>query len=318
MKLFEFTKYFFDIFSSEKDYLVLFISIIKIGKIHKSYIQIHYSASDSSGKYKSVCSVKAKLKLVDCQLNQIRFKEGTIDFGAGSVSISLATVSCEVDLKYMTAHQGSETINSFVIRNSKNASLSWTPLQIKGSVNGKISMDGNQLYYSNTSGYIDEVKTSILPFTLKINKLFWGRLHHEEIDLTYSLMTDNNAKSKSILFVRFRNMIIEFSDIQYQTSGEKINHNLNISYPDKLLLTATSESSSVSIEIFDHKELILNDFMDPGDQYNRIFSRFVRRISNDPKGIKFLAKANILLEDSREKSSFHELSMISEYVSFYG
>jgi hypothetical protein len=317
MKLFEFTKYFFDIFSSEKDYLVLFISIIKIGKIHNSYIQIHSRIHNSSGNVKSVNSFKAKLKLIDYQLNQVRFKEGTIDFGAGSVSIILSTASCEVDLKYTKAHPGSEIINSFVIGNSKNASLSWTPIQIKGSVNGKISTDGNLLKYSNINGYIDKVRTSVLPLTLKINKLFWGRLHHEEIDLTYSLMIDENARSESMLFIIFKNTMIEFSNIQFQAPGEKINNDLNILYPDKLLLTATREAWSVSIEIFDLKELISNDFMDPGDQYNRLLSRFVRRISNNPKGIKFLATANILLEDGHEKSSYHDVPMISEYVSFY-
>jgi hypothetical protein len=316
MKLFEFKKYFFDILSEEKDYLIFFISILRIGKRYNTFIQIHYRGTDYQGNYRPLQSLKARLKIVDYQLNHIRFEEGEIEFGIGSIRINFTLDSFIIDLKFTSPYTATITYNQFVIRSSGNASLSWIPVQLKASVNGTISMAGNQLNYNNASGYIDEVKTSILPLTLKIRKLFWGRLHHKEIDLSYSLIISKNDKSDSMLIIRFRSMIIEFTEIQYQTFDEKINPELNIFFPGKLILTARNGKYSVKIEISDLRELILNDFMDPNNQYKRVFTRIMRRITKDPRGIKFLARANVLLEDSFNKTEFRDISMISELVAF--
>lgn len=316
MKLFEFTKYFFDIFSEEANYLVFFISILKIGKTYNSYIQIHYARPDSSGKYTLEYSLKAKLKRVDSQLNQIKFYEGTINFEEGSIRLYFATPVFKIDLNYTNAHPESNPVNPLLIKSSKNASLSWVPVQIKGMVNGSISTAENLLNYNNARGYIDLVRTSILPVNLHIQKLLWGRLHHEKVDLTYSLVINENNKHESMIIIYFKGMNIEFTNVEYQILNEKINHNLNITYPDKIMLTAKNKSYSVKIEIFDHKELIFNEFMDPGDQYNKAFFWIMRKISKNPKGIKFLAEANIFLEDSLSKSVFQNVSMIDEFVLF--
>jgi hypothetical protein len=316
MKLFEFKKYFFDIFSEEANYLFFFISILKIGKTYNSYIQIQYARPDSSGKYSLNYSLKAKLKLIDSQLNQITFFEGVINFEEESIIIYIATPSYKIDLNYTTAHLESNIINPLFIKTSENTSLSWIPVQIKALVNGSISTTENVLNYNNASGYIDLVKTSILPFNLHIQKLLWGRLHHEKVDMTYSLIIDENNKSESLLILHFKSMNIEFRNIEYQVLNEKINPDLNITYPDKIILTAKNETYCITLEIIDHKEVIINEFMDPGDQYNKAFFWIMRRMTKNPKGIKFLAKANIFLEESLNKSVFHNLSLIDEFVYF--
>lgn len=315
-KLFGYTKYFFDIFSEKKDYLVLFISIIRIGKIYNSYIQIHLRESDHSDSYKPILSFRGKLKFVEYQTNKIIFREGTIDPGKDSVMIRLKGPSINVDLEYKSVHPQTKSYNPLEIRSSGKPVLSWIPVQIKGSVTGKISLSGKQMNYSNAGGYIDEVRTSALPLSLKMKKLFWGRLHNDKIDLTYSCLIDGNGGSDSMLIILFRNEIIQISDLKLLTSGEIFNNDLKIVYPDKLMLTANNTKFSVTIGISDNMELILNDFMDPGDQYNRVFSGIVRWISGDPGGIKFLSRADIFLDDGQDKSEFRNVPMISEFVSF--
>lgn len=316
MKLFEYTKYFFDVFSGEEDYRVLFISILRTGKIDNTYIQIHFSGNDYSGKHTAGYSLRAKLKLIDSQLNKITFKEGEIDLGTESVKINLAASDFAIDLEYSNAHGVTHHVNPFFIRTSGTSFLSWTPVQLKGRVNGKISAGGNQINYYNAKGYIDEVKTSVLPVRLQIRKLFWGRLHHQEIDLTYSIVTDKKHKSESMLFLYFKSVYDEFKNVKYETFNEKFIPDLNITRPDKVILMAKNERYSITIGISYNKELILNDFMDPGDQYNKVFFRILRRISENPKGVKFLAIADILIDDGFKKSEFQDLPMISEFVVF--
>ncbi len=317
-KLFGYTKYFFDILSEEMDYLVLFISVIRIGKIYNSFIQIHLRESDHSDSYKPLLSSRGRLKYVEYQSNTIIFKEGTIDFGKDVVMICLKTSSIIGDLEYKAVHPEANSFDPFDIRSRGKPVLSWIPVQIKGSVTGNISFNGKQMNYSNAGGYIDEVRTSALPLSLKMKKLLWGRLHNEQIDLTYSCLISRIGRSESMLILRFRNEVIQLTDFKLLTSGEIFNDDLKIVYPGKLILTANNINLSVIIGISDPRELILNDFMDPGDQYNRVFSGIVRWISGNPRGIKFLSRADISLDDGHDKSVFRDLPMISEYVSFSG
>ncbi len=47
-----------------------------------------------------------------------------------------------------------------------------------------------------------------------VSRLIWSRLHHQDIDLSYSSVFDRSKKSDSKLFLSIDKKVIEFSDVE--------------------------------------------------------------------------------------------------------
>jgi hypothetical protein len=75
-----------------------------------------------------------------------------IIFEEESIKIDLTTSDYKIVLNYANVHPGTNTTKPLNIKTTGNNSLTWFPLQLKGIVNGSISMVENRLEYNNSSG----------------------------------------------------------------------------------------------------------------------------------------------------------------------
>jgi hypothetical protein len=62
--------------------------------------------------------------------------------------------------------------------------------------------------------------------------------------------------------------------------------------------------------------MIVNDFMDTREKTGRLLNYFVRKLTRDPKGVKFYSRATITLEGSVGRIILENIPMIDEYVLF--
>jgi hypothetical protein len=171
--------------------------------------------------------------------------------------------------------------------------------------------------YTNAPGYCDEVLTTFIPWKIPVSKLFWGRLHHKFINLSYSILQD----PKTLLIIS--KLFLDVDGAHYVLKGlnidildRKKSSSMNLTYADKYIIHGHSDDLSISIEVTDHQEMILSDFMDYTKQYGAIVTGTLRQISRDPQGIKFCASANINIQIKEKKYSIEKISFVDEYVEF--
>jgi hypothetical protein len=316
MKLFEFRKYFFDVITDENSYLIIFITILKIGIKHYSLLQIQYAKQINSISYISSPLLRRKIIYTGDQLNGISFSEGYIRFENGLTFIKFDLPSYHIDLKYIDVRNNFQPYRNFDILIPENIIITWTPLNIKCNVEGKISSDENKFSCSKSNGYIDFLKSSGLSLMNHFEELFWGRLQNNNLDFTYTIIKQTQGTRCSVLYLNLNDEYIVFDEIIYEVLSERSSNCHSLRFPDRMILSAKNRNITIRIEIHDHIELIISEFMDLQKQYNKLFTGILKKISGNPKGIKFIAKANIVLEQNDRKLYFQNLPLIDEYVRF--
>lgn len=80
MVLSGYNKFIFSIFSEYKDYLILTVFALKIGKGYLSFLQIQYTKTDSTGKPMPSFMLNTRLKVIDHTEWDIIFSKGNIIF----------------------------------------------------------------------------------------------------------------------------------------------------------------------------------------------------------------------------------------------
>jgi hypothetical protein len=91
---------------------------------------------------------------------------------------------------------------------------------------------------------------------------------------------------------------------------------MNLTYAEKYLIRGKSDELEIKIEVGNHEEMILNDFMDYINEYGTILTSVLRRISRDPLGIKFRASANISIRINDERFILENVALVDEFVKF--
>ncbi len=89
MKLSGFNKYFFDVVTESRDYLIFYISIFKTGRCYLAFLQLQWSVADPSGIYLSRCNLTSRIKLLNICENEIVFDEGRLKIKNDNIAVFL-------------------------------------------------------------------------------------------------------------------------------------------------------------------------------------------------------------------------------------
>jgi len=314
MLLSGYNKFIFSIFSESKDYIILTVYALKFGKSYISFLQISYARTDSSGKYLPSFEFSSRLKVIDSTDWDINFSKGRIIFKEDAVKIEFSFDLVMLYLNYSWDRQTSNPLNVLGKVNSEDNQVVWSSFDYQSVVKGNFVTPNISSEFINASGNIDLVKSRKV--TLGTNYLIWSRLHDKEIDLAYSFIMKKAQKSDSKLSLLHNKKLIQFSDIEYQVSKEKVSRKSSVKYPDNILLTADNDEYQILVKIHDHSEVIINEMLNNIDFVGKLFSLLFRRLSGNPKGLKLRAKADIVINNRLTKTEYKGIASISDYVSF--
>jgi hypothetical protein len=315
MGFYEFKKWFFDVSAGADEYLILFFSQIKLGNRYFTTFQMHGTIKDSDHDFQKSFSC---LKTTHHNANDrmmMAFDEGEVRFTNGDCRLRLDFADHLISLDYRSKSVvWPET--SALYRCGKT-NLDWLPLILHGKVDGTIRVKGETINYLDSSGYCDEVISGIKPWKVPISKLYWGRLHHDRVNLTYSILYNGvNTQNISRLFVDFEGNQFFIDRLTLEVLSTGHSQSMDFDYPERVIIRGQSDGVLLTLEISGHQEMVLNDFMDYRDEYGRLATWFLRRISGNPKGIKFRASVDVSVQTGDEVQKIKDSLMIDEYVEF--
>jgi hypothetical protein len=293
-----YNKFIFSIFSENKEYLILSVYIVKIGKNFVSFMQIQYTKTNPSGKLLPSFVFNTRLKVIDSSDWDIIFSMGKIIFKDDEVKIEFSSNLVMLYLNYTWEPRGTTPIGELGKDIEGNDMIVWNSFDFRSFVKGHFITAYSSTEFKSALGNIDLVKAR--KFQPMVKGFLWNRLHHEDFDLAYSFIFNRSRK---------------FSDLDYHVNKEKKSSQISIKYPDDIRLTAKNENYEVSVNIHDNFEVSDREMADT-DFFDRIANNLSWRYIGNPKGLRLLAKADIIINNNLTRTEFNGITSIGEYVSF--
>ncbi len=313
-----YNKFIFSIFTEKNDYLVLTVYVLKFRKRFISFLQIHYSKTDLSGKYLPSFIFRTRLKVIDSSDRDIIFSKGRIIFKDDSVKVEFSSDMVMIYLNYSWDQTESGPLSVLSKEVSGKEVITWNSYNFKSRIKGSLITPNNSADFTNITGNIDLVKTARLRFIKPVRSLMWSRMHNKDIELSYTSVSDRTNKSDTKLTLSYNQKVIEFSNVECQSSNEKKSRRSLIKYPSNLLLTAKDDHYNISVSIHDHTEVNINELINDIDFKGRLFKSYYTRFHGKPKEIRLSAKADIVINDNFTSTEIRNINSISEYVAFCG
>ena len=310
---YSFKKYFFDLNIDRETYVYFILVELKCGFLRIRNLTLHYynAASGSSTKSKTV---RATVGKDDWEKLTISGRKLDLHVEKDALNIFANFEDLEIDLTITPfLHVGSS--NNFVIP-LRNKRIEWFAVPLFMTGTGTITLDGVLVKAVQSPVYIDHVFSDILPFNMPVSKMFWGRILLPDMLVTYSVVITPEQKQWARCFVYRDGRQYYFTEMHYEriagiAEGQEPDDDENV-----YQLQTSSGENSVEITIKHVKTAATGAFIDPERYRFKKAYQLLNKISNNPKGKKYLSEATMKLHLEGQQSRYEHLVCIDEYVIF--
>ena len=318
MKLFEYEKWFFDVYTSTNAYFIVFITKIDVAGTTKLYLQMHGSNEQGSGTYRKIFNYEIKLDLLEYSSDGILARQGSIGFSPDKIKLSLTNRDFSIDLTYNLPYSSFSQQSEMIIHGRRKAFMSWKPIFPRARVNGSVEAGGDFIHhFENETGYSDYVHSTFLPFRIPVESMYWGRLHAPKADLTYSIVQGSTGKKQwGKVYFRHGGQWFEFDVDKVECMEYSHCKELKMYYPDIYSIVAKNSEANLEITVYNHREMILNDFMGDATYMGQLALQILRKVTKNPRGIKFIATADVKMHSPGSVLEYFSLPIIDEYNIF--
>lgn len=325
MRIFSFEKWFFDVLTPERDYIIIFHTLLKIFGFNVCFLEVNISRFIEGDNF----HLNQKLKVLKRSGNTITTRQGHILFEEGMGKIMLLLRGIEIDISISPVHPSEHNGRGMKIQNRGGGYLEWKPLYLKAMVTGRFRITGENGQVMEEEaltgiGYIDYLSSTMSPFRVPVRQLYWGRLHSQDLDLTfsYALGEDRDVPgvqhevSGAQMMVHTGGEIIYFDKISVHPDKWEKYAPPGISCPVSYRVEATSQRMQLSLEVIHLKPAIVSEFMKNPKELGRFRMEILRKISRNPRGIKFYSFATLEYKFDGRIHRLDKVFMIDEYVCF--
>ncbi len=310
-------KWYFDILTPDRDFIFFYLAIVQLFRHREARLNLNIVPSSGSGVISGAFDLKFKRDIIEISKSAIRTRYGNIFFYDTSAKIGLEIMGWSADLTYEYSLNRRETEVPLIIPDRKSSHrITWTPVCLKGKVSGSFSMDKNKFPIHGLYGYIDHVCSDVYPRKSPIQILYWGRLHHEICDLTYSIAESAEKKERwSKLYLWHDGSVIELEDLEIVEGKYLHLQDLDIQYPQWYEIKSAKPGVFLEVKVKNVVNAIQSAFID-SKKFSGLKRKLLNFVSKDPRGIKFISKADVNLVCKGKTYKIKEIEFISEYVEF--
>jgi len=304
-------KWFFDVLLPGNAYVYFYITHIKFFGFSVSRFNLHYRSETR------ILSFSEKIDLQIIDPNNFSGKSAGFRKVRGGFVIEIHKRYLDICLLYKNPDQFNYTQFNPDFISYNNRKIEWYPLILKGQPEGRLNLKDFKIQIRSCEGYIDYVCSTVLPNKVPISELYWGRLHHKELDFSYSITFDNNKQlATAHCLCRLNNQFLETDKTEIKIHENGYSEELKISYPRVIELTSMFKSCEITLLISQGEKLIESGFFDEQQNINKLLIKSIKTFSKNPLGIKFLSDVQVEIK-SVKSIHIDGLKLISEYVRFF-
>lgn len=314
---FSLEKWYFDTLSPKKDFIFFYFASTKILGHFEGRLNLYVIPYDTENILHRSSNFNFKRDDLYFDQGLIKTKGCSLDFSDKSCKVTLHFNRDSVDLLYKFNLNKTKTKMPLIIKSKHSHTIKWYPISIKSIVTGKIIIDEREFNIDDYNGYVDHVYSDVFPVRVPIKALYWGRIHHPQCDLTYTYIEAlRNNVTYSQMIICHHNEIIRLNDMSITIGMLKYSERLDLVYPTSLKIYGNKSGFNLEIEVEHVKNAIESEFLDQQNVQSGIKRSIFQMLSRNPRGIKFIAKANLKIKHKNKELEINDAPFISEFVYF--
>jgi hypothetical protein len=310
--MYRLTKWYFDLLTPERDFVFVYFASVELAGRSLNSVAVHV-ARPASRVVRAQALSPPRCDRTDDGLGEVRLQwpGGSIESNAGEWRLCFSGQDCSVRLDY----QGAASTDSkpLVIESGGRGSILWVPLGLDYKVSGGVTVDGETLEIQGARGYVDYLESDCLPWRVPVRSLRWGRLNHEAVDLVYSYaLSGKDSEGWAALSGRAGGVSFQSEEISLQPAA-----NESSGYPDSIgthELAAQIKRGQVRLRVEHEAAVQRGGFINQHTSLPRVTRELLRLLARNPRGTKFLARADVDIQVAGLHLRERGLPMIDEFV----
>lgn len=317
MPVLKFEKWFTDVLTPERDYLIIFHTLLELIGIRIFFVEINFARFGED----HVFHLNRKQKLIRRSGHSVSTVRGDLKYEDNQAKIRLSHKEMEIELNMKPVSLTGIHKKGMKISNRTGGTLEWKIIYLKTKVSGsiRIAREGKESLEEkiNGTGYSDYLHSNMSPFRVPVHQLYWGRLHSGDLDLSYSLAMDVHENvSGALMWVHYGKQALWFENISVFPEQWKEFNPPGISCPVSYRMSAVSRGMKLSLVVMHLKPAIVSEFTENPKELGPFRQALLRHLIRGPKGIKFYSKARLEMEIEGRTVQMDEIFFIDEYVRF--
>ncbi|MGW8316237.1 MAG: hypothetical protein ACWGNV_11595, partial [Bacteroidales bacterium] len=314
MRLYRFEKWYADLLTSQRDYIIIFHTLLEILGMKICFVEVNLSRFKREQDF----HINRRLRRIKRSGHAVFTEKGHIRYDEERGEIRLFLKELELELNIEPVHPPDLHVEGMRIDSGGGGYLIWKPLYLKADIEGRMlfkgkGVEGKGEKAFSGKGYVDYLFSCMSPLRVPVRRLYWGRLHSQDIDLTYSYalgIHEEICGAKMMICIRGERIWLNVSKFraeqwqQWEPPG--------ISCPGSYLMKAGTERIQLALFVTHLKPAVISEFLEGPEELGRISRTVVRWISTEPKGIKFYATANLECTLDGETRKLEEIFMKGE------
>jgi hypothetical protein len=311
---FRLRKWYFDFLTPGLDYCFVYFADVHLPGATFRSLTLHLARPGRGAPATRTLAVEQATELVggerDCTFS---FAGGQIKIHGGGCSIDASGPGCSVHLQYMPLNR--HLFRPVVICNGGRSRILWTPVQLKSSVSGSVDIGGEVIEVKGCDGYVDYLESSYLPPAVPVRTLYWGRLHHPELDLVFMRAADGSGNAAwSRLSVHADDTLIECEEVAIANRPGPHGFTSQTVSPTGYDADAACGSRRVHVKVRHAVAVQESSFIDHQQVRSSAARYILKKLTRDPRSTKWLSYADVMLEDGGTMKQICDVPLIDEFA----
>jgi len=305
-------KWYFDYLTPDGEYAYVYFAYITLAGRTMRSLTVHVAAPGASPVSRS-CLLAGHREsgrgMTDCAL---ALPCGEIRVGDRGCTLFLVRDDFTVNLTFA---QGSGGTGAPVeIPAGRKSRIVWMPVALRYTVSGTITLGGTVVEPRGAFGYADTLESTCLPPFVPARMLYWGRAHHPLLDLTYVHAHSRTGESVCSRFYMQNGAGVLSGELTFAPDPAGGGSSGGAAAAGDYVITGTAGGGRVNARVHRVRPVQDSGFIDQQDVRSPLFRRLIRAFTRDPRGTKYLSRADLSLVVPAGEERIDDLAMIDECV----
>ena len=237
---------------------------------------------------------------------------GEIRVSGSDCSLQFERDDCSVNLSYSSGCGMVETPVEIVT--GRKSRIIWTPVALRYTVSGTIRIGGTVVKPGGASGYADALESTCLPPLVPARTLYWGRAHHTVFDMAYVHAVDRGGESIcSCMYLR-DGAGVQSGPLTFEPDPSPPEGITTVQARGDYLISGTAGGGRMRARVHRMRPVQEAGFIDQQDVRSPLLRSFIRLVTRDPRGTKYLSRADVSLILPGGEEYRADLALIDECV----
>jgi hypothetical protein len=313
---FSLRKWYFDLLTPERHHVFLYLAEVRLFGLGMCRLSL---AVNQLGRPPSP-ALDLPLTLVsplgDSAWQIITTTSGTLQLGREEIGADFLAPHFEIHAQGRVRDVNSNSGPTLAIPVGKHRSIQWTPHLIRAEVTGQVTTKDTTLTFESCPGYADHLSSNVFPLGVPIRTLCWGRLHHAELDLTYTLTFGEQPQERwCILVVKQPDRVRVFDRLTLQVLEQRPLPDLSELGPYRYQIEGQGPAGTIRLTVEHIDPGLPSDFIGAPEPF-ALGRKALRFLAQNPRGAKFFSWASVLLEEGEVRTEINHAMLIDEFVRF--